>query len=125
MLQYRNVAILQAPAPPAYAGRRNREAAALADAAAEITHIDFHRLFALYGADDDARFLGRMVDGVRQQIGDDPCNLLVIDKKFRNLFGIINLHETVETIRQYLSGMHGIVDQLNRLHDFGHEFEFT
>lgn len=44
------------------------------DAASEILHENFDGLFPLYGADDDARPLGRMVDGVRQQVGDDPCD---------------------------------------------------
>src|SRR5699024_3732077 len=54
------------------------------DAPSEIPHVDFDRLFVLYGAHDDARFFGRVVDGVRQQVGDDPRDLFAVDEQFRD-----------------------------------------
>ena len=95
------------------------------DAAAEVAHIDFYGLFALHGADDDARFLGRMVDGVRQQVGDDPCDLLVVDEEFRYLFGIVHFDEAAESVGQYLRRLYGVVYQLDRLGYLRHQFKFA
>lgn len=77
------------------------------DAAPEVLDVDLDRLFALYGADDDARPFGRMVDGVRQQVGDDPGDLLVVDEEFRDLFGIVYLDEAAEPLGQNLRSLYG------------------
>ena len=78
----------------------------------------------LHGPDDDARILGGMVDGVGEEVGDDPCDLFVVDEQFRNLLGILHLDEAAETLGQHLCRLDRIVDQLDRLHDLGHEPEF-
>lgn len=54
------------------------------DAAAEVLDVDFGSLFACYcGPDDrDTRPFGRMVDGVRQQVGDDPGDLSLSTNSF-------------------------------------------
>ena len=95
------------------------------DAPSEIPHVDFDRLFVLYGAHDDARFFGRVVDGVRQQVGDDPRDLLVVDEEFRNLFGIVHLDETAEPLGQNLRSLYGVVYQFDRLGYFRYQFKFA
>ena len=95
------------------------------DAAPEVLNVDFDRLFALHGADDDARPFGRMVDGVRQQVGDDPGDLLVVDEEFRDLFGIVHFDETAEPFGQHLRGLYGVVYQFDRLGYFRYQFKFA
>ena len=95
------------------------------DAAPEVLDVDLDRLFALYGADDDARPFGRMVDGVRQQVGDDPGDLLVVDEEFRDLFGIVYLDEAAEPLGQNLRSLYGVVYQFDRLGYFRYQFKFA
>ena len=95
------------------------------DAPAEILDEDLDRLFMLHGPDDDARILGGMVDGVGEEVGNDPCDLFVVDEQFRNLLGVFHLDEAAETLGQHLRRLDGIVDQFDRFHNLGHEPEFT
>ena len=62
------------------------------DAPSEILHENLDRLFMLHGPDDDARILGGMVDGVGEEVGDDPCDLFVVDEQFRYFFRILHFH---------------------------------